>query len=253
MQLVGSDGVPNATKIGGLVAIYYLGSLFGGFLGGWVGDKFGRIKGIGAGALWCMVGGALQAGAVDTHMMLVARVIAGIGCGHLNVITPAWTAEVSEARERGKMIALVFMANYIGIAVAYWLAYGLSYVDGGQGDFRWRFGLAFQVMYEPMTRHLLTADLHFSCLGFFSCFPSLLGGSLKLGVMKKHWRSLPFFEVMETQMRPVFKKSTTGSLLELSSRSDTPNAILSMQCSLVVTVETFTSHVECKLRCGSRS
>src|SRR2546423_1272468 len=98
------------------------------------------------GRAWQRWSGRTLLAAIDTPMMLVARVIAGIGCGHLNVITPAWTAEVSEARERGKMIALVFMANYIGIAVAYWLAYGLSYVDGGNGDFRWRFGLAFQIM-----------------------------------------------------------------------------------------------------------
>jgi MFS family permease len=34
---------------GGIVAVYYLGTLVGAFLGGWVGDKTGRIRTIALG------------------------------------------------------------------------------------------------------------------------------------------------------------------------------------------------------------
>lgn len=48
---------------GGIVAVYYLGTLFGAFLGGWVGDKQGRIKTIALGAIWAVLGASLQASA----------------------------------------------------------------------------------------------------------------------------------------------------------------------------------------------
>lgn len=40
----------------------------------------------------------------------------------------------------------VFIANYLGISVAYWLDFGLSFVDGGYSAVRWRFLLAFQCL-----------------------------------------------------------------------------------------------------------
>jgi MFS family permease len=47
----------------------------------------------------------------------------------------------------GAFICLVFLANYIGISIAYWLSFGLGfYTDGIGPSFRWRFCLAFQCL-----------------------------------------------------------------------------------------------------------
>lgn len=37
---------------GGIMSVFYLGTLIGCMFGGWFGDKFGRISAIGLGALW---------------------------------------------------------------------------------------------------------------------------------------------------------------------------------------------------------
>lgn len=42
------------------------------------------------------------------------------------------------------MLGYVFIANYLGISIAYWLSFGLSFIDNGYSDIRWRFLLAFQ-------------------------------------------------------------------------------------------------------------
>lgn len=42
------------------------------------------------------------------------------------------------------MLGYVFIANYLGISLAYWLSFGLAFVDNGYSDVRWRFLLAFQ-------------------------------------------------------------------------------------------------------------
>ena len=77
-----ADGtVTDTTHQGGLVSIYYLGCIFGCFVGGWLADRIGRINGLFIGSLFAMVGGALQAAIQSSDFMLVARVVTGIGTG----------------------------------------------------------------------------------------------------------------------------------------------------------------------------
>lgn len=42
------------------------------------------------------------------------------------------------------LVGYVFIANYLGISVAYWLSFGLSFINNGYSDIRWRFLLGFQ-------------------------------------------------------------------------------------------------------------
>ncbi|KAK0261546.1 hypothetical protein LTS09_004259 [Friedmanniomyces endolithicus] len=51
---------------------------------------------------------------------------------------------MSPAEHRGGFLGYVFIANYLGISVAYWLSFGLAFVDNGLSAIRWRFLLAFQ-------------------------------------------------------------------------------------------------------------
>lgn len=62
----------------------------------------------------------------------------------LTGITPVLISEVSNATHRGGMLGYVFIANYLGISVAYWLSFGLAFTNNGYSDIRWRFLLAFQ-------------------------------------------------------------------------------------------------------------
>ncbi|OIW29302.1 major facilitator superfamily transporter sugar [Coniochaeta ligniaria NRRL 30616] len=129
---------------GGIVSIYYLGCIFGCFAGGWLADRIGRINGLFIGSFVALIGGALQAATQSSDFILVARVVTGVGTGALTGITPVLISETSSAQHRGGYLGYVFIANYLGIAVAYWISFGLSFVDGGYSDVRWRFLLAFQ-------------------------------------------------------------------------------------------------------------
>ena len=147
MGFADAEGVvTDPTLQGGISAIYYAGSLFGGFFAGSFSDRYGRIKGIQLGCAFCVIGVILQTAAVDLASMLVARVVAGIGVSFLLVIAPSWTAELSPAAHRGDTIALTFLANFSGIALAAWIGYGTSYSNAGNGQFRWRFCFASQLI-----------------------------------------------------------------------------------------------------------
>ncbi|OJJ56836.1 hypothetical protein ASPSYDRAFT_155487 [Aspergillus sydowii CBS 593.65] len=146
------DGLPSPVVTdsllqGGIVSVYYLGTLFGALLGGWTGDKVGRIKAIASGALWGMLGAALQCSAQNHDWMICARFINGIGTGILNAIVPVWATETAEHTSRGQFIAIEFTLNIFGVVIAYWLEFGLSFIDGGESAFRWRFPIAFQIIF----------------------------------------------------------------------------------------------------------
>lgn len=52
------------------VAVYYLpGTLFGAFLGGWFGDRYGRIKTIALASAWAILGATLQCSAQNANWM----------------------------------------------------------------------------------------------------------------------------------------------------------------------------------------
>ncbi|KAK6949759.1 hypothetical protein Daesc_008080 [Daldinia eschscholtzii] len=131
---------------GGIVSVYYLGTLFGCLGGGWVGDKIGRIKTIALGSVWAIVGAALQCSAMNHNWMICARAVNGIGTGILNAIVPVWATETAEHTSRGQFIAIEFTLNIFGVVVAYWLEFGLSFIDNGNSAFRWRFPIAFQII-----------------------------------------------------------------------------------------------------------
>ncbi|KAH7088396.1 major facilitator superfamily transporter sugar [Paraphoma chrysanthemicola] len=142
-----ADGrITDTLHEGGIVSIYYLGCIFGCFAGGWLADRIGRINGLWIGAVFALIGGALQAATQSSDFILVARVITGLGTGALTGITPVLVSETSSASHRGGFLGYVFIANYLGISVAYWLSFGLAFIDNGYSDIRWRFLLAFQCL-----------------------------------------------------------------------------------------------------------
>ncbi|RSL48843.1 hypothetical protein CEP53_009383 [Fusarium sp. AF-6] len=131
------DESPVITKTllqGGIMAIFYLGTLVGCLAGGSFGDRYGRIGTIGLGAAWAIFDAALQSSAMNPSWMLGSRFVNGIGTGILNGIVPAWASELSDYTSRGTFIAMEFTLNIFGVVVAYWLAYGVSFIDNGESE-----------------------------------------------------------------------------------------------------------------------
>ncbi|KAL9007780.1 MAG: hypothetical protein Q9173_007024, partial [Seirophora scorigena] len=98
--------VQNSTLQGGIVSVYYLGTLVGCLLGGWIGEKVGRIKVMALGAVWGVVGASLQTSAMNASWMI---------CGWCR--RPVYDPQS-----------------------------GCSFVDNGFSPFVWRFPIAFQIL-----------------------------------------------------------------------------------------------------------
>ncbi|RYC54506.1 hypothetical protein CHU98_g11702 [Xylaria longipes] len=127
-EKTGDPVITNSLLQGGIISVYYLGTLFGCLLGGWIGDKIGRIKTIALGAVWAIFGASLQSAAMNSNWMIGGGAVNGIGTGILNAVVPVWATETAEHTSRGQFIAIEFTLNIFGVVVAYWLEFGLSYV-----------------------------------------------------------------------------------------------------------------------------
>ena len=68
-----SPVIDDGLKQGGIVSIYYVGTLMGCLAGGWFGDRYGRIKTIGLGALWGVIGACLQTSAMNATWMIFGK------------------------------------------------------------------------------------------------------------------------------------------------------------------------------------
>ena len=66
----GAPVITNTLLQGGIVSVYYLGTLIGCLVGGSFGDRYGRIKTIGLGAAWAVIGATLQCSAQNHNWMI---------------------------------------------------------------------------------------------------------------------------------------------------------------------------------------
>ena len=87
----------------------------------YVGDRLGRRHTITLGGLIMIVGAILQTAAVDYAMMLVARVITGLGNGLLTSTVPAYQSECAQPHRRGQLVLFEGSLITFGIMIAYWL------------------------------------------------------------------------------------------------------------------------------------
>ena len=77
------------------------------------------------GCILAIIGASLMSSSQNTNMFICARIVAGLGIGFVNAIVPSWTSELSKAHDRGSNFSLVFVANYLGIVIAFWLNFGI--------------------------------------------------------------------------------------------------------------------------------
>jgi MFS family permease len=79
-------------------------------------DSIGRLKAIQLGCVWGILGGALLGGAQNFTWMAIARILSGMGCGHLNTIAPIWTLELADYNLRGRLRchSVCFMCVWCG-------------------------------------------------------------------------------------------------------------------------------------------
>ena len=133
---------PGRAEIGTMVAILEIGAFISSLSVGRIGDLLGRRKTILYGAVIFVVGGATQTFATGMPMMMLGRIIAGLGVGALSTIVPVYQSEISPPHNRGKLACIEFSGNIFGYMCSVWMDYFCSFI---KGHWAWRLPLAMQV------------------------------------------------------------------------------------------------------------
>ncbi|KAG4029901.1 hypothetical protein MFRU_014g01940 [Monilinia fructicola] len=126
-----------------LTAMIELGALVGALNQGWIADKYSRKYSIIIAVAIFLVGSILQTAAKSFDMLIVARLVGGIGIGMLSMVTPMYISEIAPPEIRGTLLVMEELSIVVGIVIAFWITFGTRYLGGEWG---WRLPFFIQII-----------------------------------------------------------------------------------------------------------
>ncbi|MBZ6494840.1 sugar porter family MFS transporter [Natrinema longum] len=122
---------------GVIVSGAMIGAIIGAALGGRLADRLGRRRLILVGAVVFFVGSLIMAIAPTVEILIVGRIVDGIGVGFASVVGPLYISEISPPKIRGSLVSL----NQLTITSGILIAYLVNFAFAGGGEWRWMLGL----------------------------------------------------------------------------------------------------------------
>jgi len=152
----------NAVAEGWFVSSALLGCIIGVSISGYLSDRFGRKKVMILSAALFFISAMGCSVSINHTILIVYRLIGGIGVGVASMASPMYISEISPARLRGRMVSLYQLAITIGILTAYFTnAWVLSYSENG-------------IVFTDKWLHLLFNDEVWRGMFAFEMIPALL-------------------------------------------------------------------------------
>ncbi|KAJ7300250.1 hypothetical protein O6H91_06G139600 [Diphasiastrum complanatum] len=115
----------------------YIAALLASFVASVVTRRYGRRPSILLGGVSFLIGAALNAAAVNLAMLILGRIMLGVGVGFANQAVPLYLSEMSPPKMRGGLNIMFQLAITIGILVANLINYGTAKISG----WGWRLSL----------------------------------------------------------------------------------------------------------------
>lgn len=119
--LVAAFGMTLA-QAGSIASANYFASAIGGWIGGWLADRFGRVRVLQFTILWFSLFSFLSGFAQSYEQLLILRVLQGIGFGAEWAVGAVLLGEMIAPRHRGKALGVVHSGAAIGSGLAALLA-----------------------------------------------------------------------------------------------------------------------------------
>lgn len=142
-------GIGN-TELGFAVASALLGAAAGAMTAGRIADWIGRIAVMKIAAVLFLISAFGTGFAHEVWSVVLFRIVGGIGVGVASVIAPAYIAETSPPRIRGRLGSLQQLAIVLGIFASFVVNWLLQWAAGGPNEALW-FGLdAWRWMFLAM-------------------------------------------------------------------------------------------------------
>ncbi|NLU81360.1 sugar porter family MFS transporter [Rhodococcus sp. HNM0569] len=116
------------------VSLTLIGAAVGAWTAGRIADRIGRIWVMRIAAVLFAIGSLGSAFPFDIVDLTLWRFVGGTAVGLASVISPAYIAEISPARIRGRLGSMYQLAIVLGIAVSQLVNYGIAQAAGSASD-----------------------------------------------------------------------------------------------------------------------
>ncbi|MDP5225720.1 MULTISPECIES: sugar porter family MFS transporter [Arthrobacter] len=133
VSAVESTFTVDPVSLGFAVASALIGAAAGSLLAGTIADRLGRLSVMRIAAVFFLLSALGAAFAPALGVLVVFRIIGGLGVGMASVIAPAYIAEVSPAHIRGRLASLQQLAIVTGIFISLLVDFLLATAAGGSG------------------------------------------------------------------------------------------------------------------------
>jgi SP family sugar:H+ symporter-like MFS transporter len=137
--------------LGFAVASALLGAAAGAMTAGRLADRIGRISVMKIAAVLFLISAIGTGLAPNVWFVVIFRIVGGIGVGVASVIAPAYIAETSPPRIRGRLGSLQQLAIVSGIFLSLAIDYVLAQLAGGSREELWLGLAAWRWMFIVMT------------------------------------------------------------------------------------------------------
>ncbi|KAM7263402.1 hypothetical protein ACFE04_001085 [Oxalis oulophora] len=122
-----------------IVSMAVAGAIIGAAIGGWMNDRFGRKKSILGADVLFFIGAIVMAVAPAPWVIIIGRILVGLGVGMASMTAPLYISEASPARIRGALVS----TNGLLITGGQFLSYLINLAfTKAPGTWRWMLGVA---------------------------------------------------------------------------------------------------------------
>ncbi|KAH9302069.1 hypothetical protein KI387_013652 [Taxus chinensis] len=122
-----------------IVSMAVAGAIVGAAIGGWLNDAYGRRKTTLLADIVFAIGAVCMAAAPDPYVLILGRLLIGVGVGVASITAPIYIAEVSPSDIRGGLVGI----NVLMITAGQFLSYlvNLAFTEV-PGTWRWMLGVS---------------------------------------------------------------------------------------------------------------
>lgn len=122
-----------------IVSMAIAGAIFGAAAGGWINDYYGRKKATLLADVIFILGAITMAAAPNPYVLIVGRLLIGLGVGIASVTAPVYIAEASPSEIRGSLVSTNVLMITAGQFLSYIVNLAFTQVPG---TWRWMLGVA---------------------------------------------------------------------------------------------------------------
>lgn len=128
--------------LGFTVSLALWGTVIGAIFAGDIGQRVGSRETLRVMALLYVLSALGCALAWNWPIFLIARFLGGLGIGGSSVLGPVYIAELAPAKYRGRLVGLFQINIVVGVLLAYFSNFVITYLKLGAYEWRWEFGVA---------------------------------------------------------------------------------------------------------------